>query len=196
MVYELWLLVCLVVYLCWYQPATVSMRHPSWQGGLFKFPHRLCCHCNIWWHTPKTCTLTITYYCIIDLPWNKQRKCRNSHFYTFLNLGNTKNEFNTSRPKFFTQSGQFGPLIKNPLSRGWGRYGKTINTVASLGYVFDNRKIRFVITYTIIEIEEIELIVIFLKWPKLPRRPGQFGPFTRNVILTVAGRGIENSFIK
>ena len=52
------------------------------------------------------------------------------------------------------------------------RYGKTIDTVASLGHVFNNRKIRFVITYTIIEIEEIGLMVIFLKWPKLPRRPG------------------------
>lgn len=59
------------------------------------------------------------------------------------------------------------------------RYGKTIDTVASLGHVFNNRKIRFVITYTIIEIEEIGLMVIFLKWPKLPRRPGQFGPFTK-----------------
>ena len=56
-----------------------------------------------------------------------------------------------------------------------GRYGKTINTVASLGHVFNNRKIRFVITYTIIEIEEIGLMVIFLSGPNCPGGRGNLG---------------------
>ena len=33
-----------------------------------------------------------------------------------------------------------------------GTYGQIIDTVTRLGYVFMNRKIRFVITYIIIEI--------------------------------------------
>ena len=111
----------------------------------------------------------IITYCIIDLPWNKQRKCRNSHFYTFLNLGNTKNEFNTSRQKFFYPIGAIWATNQKS-SQPWlgGDMAKLINTVATLGYVFDNRKIRFVITYTIIEIEEIELMVIFLSGPNCP----------------------------
>ena len=80
---------------------------------------------------------------------------------------------------FLPNQGNLGHLIKNAPSHGGGRYRKTINTVASLGDVFINRRIRFVITCTIIEIEGLGLMVVFLSGPNCPGGPGQFGPFSK-----------------
>lgn len=80
---------------------------------------------------------------------------------------------------FLPNRGNLGHLIKNAPSHGGGRYRKKNNTVASLGHVFNNRRIRFVITCTIIEIEELGLMVGFLSDPNCPRGPGQFGSFSK-----------------
>ena len=77
---------------------------------------------------------------------------------------------------FLPNRGNLGHLIKNAPNHGGGRYRKTINTVASLRDVFINKRIRFIITCTIIE---TGLMVVFFSGPNCPGGLGKFGPFSQ-----------------